>query len=271
MNRKWDRELMTVLNFLDCLSGCTFACAVDKGPGDFLVSVICKGMEFRGRKRVVLRTDSEAISALTTAVCPARAEETILENSPKYSSPRGCESLGGRTDQDDKSTTGAGAKDRDQHHGSCRSTDRSTRFLVAESIKLVGSSAYSATEGWPYGGEVVELGEQVYWKVPGLTQKKVEEGWRRGTWLGNAERLDENMADGDGVHMERSIQRRPGQHRWSSQKVKELVGSPRERTPKKTKMMEPRFPRRYITWALLQKHGPHPGMQVVSRLAWRTL
>ena len=35
MNRMTDRELLTVLNFLDCESGCSFACAVDKGPGDF--------------------------------------------------------------------------------------------------------------------------------------------------------------------------------------------------------------------------------------------
>ena len=34
-NRQTDSELMTVLNFLDCESGCTFACAVDRVPGDF--------------------------------------------------------------------------------------------------------------------------------------------------------------------------------------------------------------------------------------------
>ena len=86
-NRKSDSELMTVLNFLDCGSGCTFACAVDFGPGDFLVTVICKGLKFGGRKRFVLRTGREhAVSAVSTAVCQARTEETILENSPKYSS-----------------------------------------------------------------------------------------------------------------------------------------------------------------------------------------
>ena len=55
--------------------------------GHLLVSVVCKGMEFCGRKRVVHRTDSEyAISALNTAVCQTRIEETILENSSKCSS-----------------------------------------------------------------------------------------------------------------------------------------------------------------------------------------
>ena len=56
MNRKTDSELMSVLNVLDCESECTFACAVDKGPGDFLVSVICKELQFCGRKRVLFRT-----------------------------------------------------------------------------------------------------------------------------------------------------------------------------------------------------------------------
>ena len=77
MNRKTDSEQMTVLNFLDCESGCTFAGAIDKGPRDFFVSVICKGLEFCGWKSVVLRTDSEhAISASSTAACQARAEQT---------------------------------------------------------------------------------------------------------------------------------------------------------------------------------------------------
>ena len=36
MNRNTDSELMTVLNFLDCESGCSFACAVNKGPRSLL-------------------------------------------------------------------------------------------------------------------------------------------------------------------------------------------------------------------------------------------
>ena len=72
MNRMTGSELTTVLNFLNCESGCTFT---------------CKGMEFCDRKRVVFRTDSEhAFSASSTAVCQGRMEETILENALKYSS-----------------------------------------------------------------------------------------------------------------------------------------------------------------------------------------
>ena len=59
-----------------------FACPVDKGPGDFPVSVICKGFELCGRRRFGLKTDNEhAISALSTVVrsgqwnCKKKQEE----------------------------------------------------------------------------------------------------------------------------------------------------------------------------------------------------
>ena len=58
-----------------------------QGKGHAAVSVVCGGMEFRGRKRFVLRTDSEhAISALSTAVCQARTEGTSLANALKFAS-----------------------------------------------------------------------------------------------------------------------------------------------------------------------------------------
>ena len=58
-----------LLYFLDCKSGYTFACPVDKGWGNFPLGVICKGLEFCGRRRFVFKTDNEhAISALSTAV-----------------------------------------------------------------------------------------------------------------------------------------------------------------------------------------------------------
>ena len=80
-NRMTDSELMTVFNFVDCKSGCSSACAVDKGPGDCLVNAVCKGMEFCGRKRVVLRTDSErAVPVLSTASTgPIEVADRLVE------------------------------------------------------------------------------------------------------------------------------------------------------------------------------------------------
>ena len=251
MNRKWDGELMTVLNFLDRGSGCTFACAVDQGPGDFLVSVIFKRLEFCGRKRIVLR--KHAISALTTAVCQARADETVRE------------ALGGRTDQDDKRTTGAGAKDRGQHHSSCRSTDRSTRFLFAESTEST-STVLGHTAPWKKGHTEEKWSNLV-------SRSDAEEGRRALTSWNRAKRRGRTKT-----------WQTPTECTWKDPYNVDLcsiVGARRrsknwlvplwEMMPEKTKLMEPRFTRRYITWALLQKHSPYLGMQVVSRMAWRTL
>ena len=51
-----------------------FGCAVDLSPTDVPVSGMCKGLEFKWQE------DTSAV------VCQARTEETILVNSPKYSS-----------------------------------------------------------------------------------------------------------------------------------------------------------------------------------------
>ena len=65
----------------------------------------------------------------------------------------------------------------------------STRFLVAEPIQSQARRTFAIPHHQrPNGGEVVELGMQVYWTVPDLTQQKFEDRWRSGTWLGKTER-----------------------------------------------------------------------------------
>ena len=105
---------------------------------------------------------------------------------------------------------------------------------------------------------MAELGEQVFWKGPGLPQQKLGRRWRLGRWFGKAKRSDENLiANADGVHIARSTQRRLVQHCWSSQEVNALVGTPWEMMPKTTMLKQPRSPHRYITRAMVQKHGPY--------------
>ena len=113
-NRKWGSE--------DCESGCTFACAVDKVPGDFPCSVICKriGVLWQEESRAHNGTAS-MLSALNAAVCHARTENTILENSLLYSSAsigaiEAANHVKAGSDQDNTRTTGTDAEDRDQHH-----------------------------------------------------------------------------------------------------------------------------------------------------------
>ena len=96
--------------------------------------------------------------------------------------------------------------------------------------------------------------------MPALTQQRLEDPSRPGDWRGAAERSDQTLiAHADGVHLARSRQRQPVQHRWNSQKIIELVSTLREMMPKTTKLMEPRFPRRYVAWAVVQKHALYRG------------
>ena len=74
MDRKTDSELMTALNSLDRESGCVFACAADKGPGDFSVSIVCK------RFRVPSQEESRAQNE-RRACCLCRFTQQALNTS----------------------------------------------------------------------------------------------------------------------------------------------------------------------------------------------
>ena len=52
--------------------------------------------------------------------------------------------------------------------------------------------------------------------------------------------------------------RRPAQHRWNSQKMKDLVVTAWRMIQNRTILTEARLRRRYIACAMLQKHGPYP-------------
>ena len=109
-------------------------------------------------------------------------------------------------------------------------------------------------------------------KCQGLPQHKFQDRWRPGTWLDKAERSDENLiADADGVHIARSIQRRPVQHRWSSQKVKELVGTPLENDANEDKVDGAEFSSQIQHLGNGAETRSLPLVQVVSRSAWETL
>ena len=198
----------------------------------------------------MLITDREhAISASSTAVCQARTEGTIFENSP-LGAIEDANRSGGRTYQDDKRTTGAGAEDRDQHHGSCRSMVRSSLLLVAESSQNQAQRLFASPrhQRKAIGGEVVELGEQVYWRVPGLTQQKSLE-------RGSRKRRGQNLfADADKAPLELA---EGLLLRGNDAKEVDVNGA---EVPSQIHSVCNCAETRAPSW-----------MQVVSRLAWRTL
>ena len=66
-------DLMTVAIILDSESGCTIKFTVDRGPGSFSLSIVCKGTEFCGRTRVVL-TSEDAILCIEQSSMARRDE-----------------------------------------------------------------------------------------------------------------------------------------------------------------------------------------------------
>ena len=56
------------------------------------------------------------------------------------------------------------------------------------------------------------------------------------------------------------MQRRLVQHRWNSQKMKDLVVTAWRMIQNRTILTEPRLLRSYVACAMLQKHGPYHGM-----------
>ena len=159
----------------------------------------------------------------------------------------------------DPRTTGTGTEDRPSASRiqSCMVVRHASWLLHRCRVKLDGYTPYRAISGRPKGGEVDELSEQVHWKVQGMMHQKFEDQCR-GTWFDKAERSLTSSQVPTGVRIAKSVQRRLLQDRWNSQKVKDLVGTPWEMMPKRTKLMEPRFPLMNITWAMVQKHGPCP-------------
>ena len=106
----------------------------------------------------MLRTDSEhPISASNTAVCQARTEETIPIKRRSTRQPA-----------------------RAQHPSVPRVVRHASWLLKPQGVKPDGYTPHPTTKGRPYGGEVVELVEQVYWEVPGLTQHTF--GDRSASW-----------------------------------------------------------------------------------------
>ena len=187
----------------------------------------------------MLRTDSEH-AMLSTAVCQARTEETILEYSPKYSAARmGATDVANRLVEEQIRTKRGRLEQVPKIE--INITDPIVPWVVRHAswllnqvrVKLNDNSPYRAIKGRPYGREAVELGEQVYWKVPGLTQQKFEDCWRPGAWLVKA------WKSAEGASWQTPTEcTLPDPHNVDMcSNVKELVGTTWEMMPKKTKLM----------------------------------
>ena len=112
--------------------------------------------------------------------------------------------------------------------------------------------------GKDYNGIVVEFGECVLYKIPGL-QPKLATRWEKGVWLGKRNSTDEHLVGTeDGTTTARTVQRRPEEHRWSKDVFQKLVATPSQpRGLHDGREAEPR--QKYITKAIMDRLGRTAG------------
>ena len=140
-----------------------------------------------------------------------------------------------------------------------------TRYAVKEN----GLTPYRMLRGKDYNGVVVEFGECVLYKIPGL-QPKLATRWEKGLWLGKRNSTDEHIiGTEEGTAMARTVQRRPEEHRWSRDVFKKLVATashPRAALDGR----EPESRQGYITRAILDRHGRTAGCGACEGASART-
>ena len=174
MGRSDEKDLLTFLNCIDCQSGGVLACGEGKSPDSYSVKAVCVFIDFCGRKRVCLRTDREnAATAVADQVKLFRAEETLVESSPRYSSV----SLG-KVERANREVEGQIRAIRHTLEEGIaeklsvrlavfmwmgrQASWTTTRFLV----KADGNTPYQRIKGKPYSGDVAIFGNRFFTKSP---------------------------------------------------------------------------------------------------------
>ena len=101
-------------------------------------------------------------------------------------------------------------------------------------VRPSGKTSLELIKGRRVHAKLAEFGENVIFKIPTtrINPGKFDDQWDSGTFVGFDVRSMENfIATPAGVFRVNDIRRRPLQERWSLEKVKAIVGSPRAPVP----------------------------------------
>lgn len=130
-----------------------------------------------------------------------------------------------------------------------------TRYQVRDD----GFTSYRKLKGRGYNSELVEIGECLWYKTPGVEFQKLDARWETGLFLGRVEASDEVLVGvGAEVNRARAIRRKPESMRWDKNVYLSFTAKPwgpkgqlRDRVS--------RNPPLYITKAKVATHGKTPG------------
>lgn len=99
-----------------------------------------------------------------------------------------------------------------------------TRFQVHASD---GRTSYEHLYGKPYRHEVVNFGEQVYYKILSRAHDKLEPRWETGVWVGKRARSDEHLLmTKHGIAKSRSIRRKQESAKYDPKVLEPVKGLP---------------------------------------------
>eukprot|EP00973_Karenia_brevis_P090589 12403341-Karenia_brevis.AAC.1 len=251
-----DADKLNILTVKDTKSKAVFCYPCNsKSPNAEVAARIIEDIEILGYNRVAIRCDNEpAVKKLQQIIIESREQNTIPQNSPKYSSQSN-----GAVERAIQSVTGH---------------IRVTKFALEQRIKTKipadwpvlqwivvfvgmmltchevgqdGRTAYYRLHGRQASIAVAEFGEQVFYRVPRTKSnrlRKLETSWFPGTWIGINRRTHEHLvaAEDGSVVMARSIRRRPLVDRWKIEQIKGIRGTPTCPNPSNTADGEIRNP-----------------------------
>ena len=265
--------VVSVLVVVDCHSGAIAAVAVPKAVDRFIVAFVVGCIDSWGRTRVILLTDQEpAVELLASCVRDERKHETVVRAAPRYSSKS--KGTVERANAELEGQVRAIWLDMEKYkvtlpvdHPLLTWATRHaawtiTRFLVKED----GATAYRRLYSKEYTGEVAQLAECVWFRVPNRQGVKLEVRWEAGLWLGKSEKADEHLiCCGEEVVTARSINRRPEAERSPIGGLEGFCVTPWFTKNKESAAGPPR--RRYITKAMVDQYGRTKGCRACHGLA----
>ena len=278
-----------VLTIVDEKTGCIFAGAVAKGVNPYSMHPVVEALKFLGRQRVILFCDAEpSIKALAEAGAAEFKGEVQLMVAPRESHASNGIVERGILELSRQARTLVSAIESKFPTFRILPGEIHYPWLIRHSawlltrylIKKDGRSAYERLRGREFKGEIVELYEQVHFKVASSEKQKLDSQTNKGIWLGKTVSSDEHLiGTAKGIRRCRSLWRMPEERRWSLKAFTEWSGLPWQ--PKGNPTMVPGTPgfgipgtgvavpttpgqgRRgvYITLARQLKYGPTPNCQ----------
>ena len=228
-----------------------FADAIEmKGRGlDGTVNRVVANLARLGHKKVILRSDQEpAIVDLIAGVVAARDDPTIPRNSPVgESQSNGLVERAVRSSKDQIRTLRLALQKRvgcrvpAKHDLMTWMVPHSGELLSKYQVNRDGKTAYEKVWGEPCKDEIVEFGEEVFYRISEIDTGSLDARSASGVWLGKRWKSSEHfIGTPQGVVKSYAIKRKPIEDRWNRAAIEAVVGTPWKMVPSTQDASEPR-------------------------------